>query len=125
MKCNLWGEVGEAYLEYSSITYLRKPLLLQIGDNALAQQTRSTNEIQNFVIIVTDERKLESIFCGVNSDGTRPSRAVQTVHDLALDSSQVDWVVKGANDPVVAVVMKMRRISGNRDRKQTPEKDSI
>jgi hypothetical protein len=99
--------------------------LLQVGDNALAQQTRSTNEIQDFVIIVTDERKLESIFCGINSDGTRPSRAVQTVHDLALDSSQVDWVVKGANDPVVAVVMKVKMGSGTRDRKQTPEEDSI
>lgn len=99
--------------------------MLQVGDNALAQQTRSTNEIQDFVIIVTDERKLESIFCGINSDGTRPSRAVQTVHDLALDSSQVDWVVKGANDPVVAVVMKVKRVSGTRDSKQTPGEDSI
>jgi len=98
---------------------------LQVGDNALAQQIRSTNEIQDFVIIVTDERKLESIFSGINSYGTRPSRAVQTVHDLALNSSQVDWVVKGANDPVVAVVMKVKRVSGTIDRKQTPEEDNI
>ena len=88
---------------------LRETLLLQISDNALAQQTRSTNEIQDFVIIVTDERKLESIFCGVNGDGTRPSRAVQTVHNLALDASKVNWVVKGADDPVVAIVMKVKR----------------
>jgi len=47
------------------------------------------------------------------------------VHDLALDSSQVDWVVKGANDPVVAVVMKVKRVSGAKDREQTPEEDSI
>jgi hypothetical protein len=98
---------------------------LQVGNNALAQQIRSSNEIQDFIIIVTDERKLESIFCGINSDGTRPSRAVQTVHDLALDSSQVDWVVKGANYPVVAVVVRVKRVSGARDRKQTPEEDSI
>ena len=99
--------------------------MLQVSDNALAQQIRSTNEIQDFVIIVTDERKLESIFCGINSDGARPSRAVQTVDDLALDSSQVDWVVKGANDPVVAVVTTVKRVSGIRDRKQTLEEDSI
>lgn len=99
--------------------------MLQIGDNTLAQQIRSTNEIQDFIIVVTDERKLESIFCRINSDGTRPSRAVQTMHDLALDSSQVDWVVKSANDPVIAVVMKMKKVSGIRDRKQTPEEDSI
>ena len=91
-----------------STSYLRETLLLQVCDNALAQQTRSTNEIQDFVIIVTDKRKLESIFCGVNGDGTRPSRAVQTVHNLALDTSQVDRVVKGANDPVVAIVMKVK-----------------
>jgi hypothetical protein len=118
----LEGVVAERAL---STTYLREALLLQVGDNALAQQTRSTNEIQDFVIIVTDERKLESIFCGINSDGTRPSRAVQTVHDLAFDSSQVDWVVKGTNDPVVAAVVKVKRVSGTRDRKQTPEADSI
>lgn len=99
--------------------------MLQVGDNALAQQARSTNEIQDFIIIVTDERKLESIFCWINGDGTRPSRAVQTVHDLALDSSQVHWVVKGANDPVVAVVVRVKRVLGTRDRKQTPEEDSI
>ena len=99
--------------------------MLQVGDYALAQQIRRTNEIQDFVIIVTDERKLKSIFCGINSNGTRPSRAVQTVHDLALDSGQVDWVVKSANDPMVAVVMKVKRVSGTRDRKQTPEEDSI
>ncbi len=99
--------------------------MLQIRDNALAQQIRSTNEIQDLVIIVTDERKLESIFCGVNSNGTRSSRAVQTVHDLAPDSSQVDWVVKGANDTVVAIVMKVKCVSGNRFRKQTPEEDNI
>jgi len=125
MKCNLSGEVYNAYLEYPSTTYLWETLLLQVGDNALAQQIRCTDEIQDFVIIVADKRKLESIFCGINSDGTRPSRAVQTVHNLALDSSQVDWVVKGANDPVVAVVMKVKRVSGTRDRKQTPEEDSI
>jgi hypothetical protein len=68
--------VGNASLENPSTTYLREALLLQIGNNALAQQTRSTDEIQDFVIIVTDESKLESIFCGVNGDGTRPSRAV-------------------------------------------------
>ena len=63
-------------LEHPSTTYLREALLLQVGDNALAQQTRRTNEVQDFVIIVTDERKLESIFRGINGDGTRPSRAV-------------------------------------------------
>jgi hypothetical protein len=47
------------------------------------------------------------------------------VYDLALDSSQVDWVVKSANDPVVAVVMKVKIMSGTRDRKQTLEEDSI
>lgn len=47
------------------------------------------------------------------------------MHDLALDSSQVHWVVKGANDPVVAVVVRVKRVLGTRDRKQTPEEDSI
>ena len=47
------------------------------------------------------------------------------MHDLALNSSQVDWVVKGANDSVVAVVVKVKMVSGTRNRKQTPEEDSI
>jgi hypothetical protein len=85
--------------------------LLQISYDALAQQTRSANEIQDFVIVVADERKLKSILCGVNGDGTRTSGTVQTVYNLALDASQVDWVVKGANNPVVAIVMRVNNKS--------------
>jgi hypothetical protein len=98
-------------LEYTYSAHLRETLLLQISYDALAQQTRSANEIQDFVIVVADERKLKSILCGVNGDSTRTSGTVQTVHNLALDASQVDWVVKGANDPMVAIVMRVNNKS--------------
>jgi hypothetical protein len=99
--------------------------LLQVTYNTLAQQIRSANEIQDFVIVVADECKLKSIFCGVNGDSTGPGGTIQTVHSLALDTGQVDRVVKGANDPVVAVVMSVNSTSRYRRRRQTPEEDSI
>jgi hypothetical protein len=107
------------------LAYLGKALLLQISDDALAQQIRRANEIQDFVIIVTDERKLESIFCGVNGDSTRPGGTVQAVHSLALDTSQIHRVVKSANNPVITVVGKVSSISRNGARRQTPGEDSI
>ena len=99
--------------------------MLQISYNALAQQIRSADKIQDFVIVVTDERKLKSIFCGVNGDGTRPSRTIQTVHNLALDASQVNRVVEGANDPMIAVVVDVNSISRYKSTRQTPGEDSI
>jgi hypothetical protein len=44
-------------------------------------------------------------------NGAWSGRAVQAVHNLALDASQIDWVVKGANDSVVAVVEKVQHVS--------------
>jgi len=111
MECDLPEYVSDTYLEYTSTTHLGETFLLQIGYNALAQQIRSANKIQDFVIVVTDERKLKSIFCGINGDGTRPSGSIQTVHNLALDASQVNRVVEGANDPVITVVMGVNSIS--------------
>jgi hypothetical protein len=72
-----------------------------------------------------DERKLKSIFCGVNGDGTRSSRTIQTVHNLALDASQVNRVVEGANDPMITVVMNVNSISRYKSTRQTPGEDSI
>ena len=125
MKCDLPEYVSDTRLEYTSTAHLGETLLLQISDNALAQQIRSANKIQDFVIVVTDERELKSIFCGVNGDGTRPSRTIQTMHNLALDASQVDRVVEGANDPVIAVVMGVNSISCYKSARQTPGEDSI
>jgi hypothetical protein len=41
------------------------------------------------------------------------------VHNLALDASQIDWVVKGADDSVVAVVESV----SNRITKQRSKTD--
>jgi len=125
MECDLPEYVSDTYIEYPSTAHLGETLLLQIGYNALAQQIRSANKIQDFVIVVTDERKLKSIFCGVNGDGTRPGGSIQTVHNLALDASQVNRVVEGANDPVIAVVMSVNSISRHKYTRQTPGEDSI
>jgi hypothetical protein len=48
------------------------------------------------------------------------------VHNFALDTSQVNWVVKGADNSVVAVIAKINSVSWNgRRREQTPEEDNI
>jgi hypothetical protein len=124
MKCNLWGVGGACPGKFSG-AYLGEAFLLQISDDALAKQIRRANEIQDFVIVVTDERKLEPIFSGINGDGTRPSGTVQAMHSLALDTSQVHWVVEGTNNPVITVVGKVNSMSRNGGRRQTPGEDSI
>jgi hypothetical protein len=98
--------VGEDDPGDFSGAYLWEALLLQISDDALAQQIRRANEIQDFVVVVTDEREFESIFGGINGDGTRPGRTIQAVHGLALDASQIHRVVEGANDPVITVLAR-------------------
>jgi hypothetical protein len=105
--------------------YLWEALLLQISDDALAQQIRRANEIQDFIVIITNEREFESIFGGINGDGTRPSRTIQAVHSLALDTSQIHRVVEGTNNPVITVLAKVNNMSQKGDRSHTPGEDSI
>jgi hypothetical protein len=45
MKCNLSGEVGNTCLGSYSAAYLWETFLLQVRDDALAQQIRGTDEV--------------------------------------------------------------------------------
>lgn len=85
----------------SSATYLREAFLLQVGDNTLAQEIRRPDNIQHLLVIVPEQRKLEAVLGGVNGDGARPCRTIQTVYSLALHARQVDGVVEGANYAMV------------------------
>lgn len=84
-------------------TYLGETLLLQVGNNALTDQIGRADNVQYLVIILAHEREFESVLCRVNRDRTRFGIAVEAVHDLALDASQVHWLLERFDDAVVTL----------------------
>lgn len=83
-------------------TYLGESLLLQVADDALSQKVRILDNVEHFFMVVLEERELEAIFSGVECNGPWPSRAIETVDGLALDTSKVDGVIEGAYNTVIA-----------------------
>jgi hypothetical protein len=80
------------------------PLFLQIPNDALPDQIGRSDNLQHLVVVLADERQLESILCRINRDGLRLGRAVEAVHDLALDASKVDRLIERLDDPIVAFI---------------------
>lgn len=78
-------------------------LLLEITDDALADQVRGSDDLKDFIVVLLDERELESVLCRINSDGPRLCLSVQAVHGRALDSSQVHGLFERLDDTVVTV----------------------
>ena len=77
-------------------------LLLQISDNALTDQVRRANDLQDLVIVFADESELEAILGGVDGDSPWLSGAVEAVNNLALDSSEIHGLIKRLDDAVVS-----------------------
>ena len=88
---------------------LRESLLLEVGDDALAEQVRRPDEVQDLVVVVPDERVLEAVFGRVDGDGAGAGGAVEAVHGFAFDAGEVDGVVEGADYAVVAVQVMIRQ----------------
>lgn len=89
-------------LEVKYISYLRESLLLKVRDDTLSQQVRRTNDIQHLFIVVAQKSELEAILSGIDRDRARTCRTVETVHDFAFDTRQIDRIIESANDAVVA-----------------------
>ena len=83
-------------------TYLWESLLLQVTNDALSQKVRVLDDVQHLFVIVLEKCKLEAVFGGVKCDCSWPSRAVETVDSLALDASEVNGIIEGAYNTVIA-----------------------
>lgn len=77
------------------------PLLLKVGDNALTDEVRVPDDLEDLIVVFAGERELEAVLGRVDGDGPRGSGSVEAVHDLALDAGEVDGLLEGLDDTVV------------------------
>jgi hypothetical protein len=82
-------------------TNLREAFLLKISNDALPQQRRRADNMEHLVIVVTQERKFEPVLGRVERNCARACRSVQAMSGLALDTGEVDGVIKCADHAMV------------------------
>jgi hypothetical protein len=58
--------------------------------------------VQHLLVVITQERKFETIFCWIERDSPRSSRAIKAVHSFPFNASQINWIVECADNTVVA-----------------------
>jgi hypothetical protein len=67
----------------------------------LSDEVGSPDDLENFIVVLADEGKLESVLGRIDSDSSGLSAPVKTVNDVALDSSEVDRLLKGLDNAVI------------------------
>ena len=77
------------------------PFLLEITNNTLTNKVGGSDNLEYFIVILSNEGELESILCWVDSDRSRLGTSVKTVDDVALDSGEVDGLFKGFDNTVI------------------------
>ena len=58
------------------VAHLRESFLLQIGYNALAQQSRGADDMKHFLVIVAQKGQFETVFGWIESDRPRTRGAI-------------------------------------------------
>lgn len=84
---------------------LRVSLLLQVSNNALSNQVAASDDLQNLVIVLSDQSELESVLGRVDSDRLWLGRSIKAVNDLTLDSGKVDRLFECLDDTIVTAVL--------------------
>jgi hypothetical protein len=67
----------------------------------LSDEVGGSDDLENFIVILADEGKLESVLGRIDGDGSGLGASVQTMDDVALDSSKVDRLLKGLDNAVI------------------------
>lgn len=78
-------------------------LLLEITDDTLANQVGRADDLENLVVVLLDQRQLESILCRINGDGSGLCLTIQAVNSGTLDSSQVYRLFQRLDNTVIPV----------------------
>jgi hypothetical protein len=90
-------------LQIEEKAHLRIAFLLQVSNDALTNQVRSANDVQDFLIVVADQSQLEAVLGWIDDDSARLGIAVKAVDGLALDPSQIDGLLQRLDDAVVTL----------------------
>ena len=70
MQSNLYNVSENRDVKLSiSVAHLREALLLQVRDNALAEEVRRPDDVQHLLVVVAQQSQLEPVFRGVDRDG--------------------------------------------------------
>jgi hypothetical protein len=93
----------------SAHNHLGESLLLEIGNDTLAQEIRRANDMKHLFVIVAQQSKLETVFSRVESDRPGSGRAIETVCRFAFDACQIHRIIKGADDAIVSVVKTLNK----------------
>jgi len=76
--------------------------LLEVSNDALSDQVRVSNDLQDFIVVLLDKGELEAVLRGIDLNGSRSGGPVQAVNGRPLDSSQVNRLLQRLDDSVVA-----------------------
>lgn len=82
---------------------LGETFLLEIGNDALTNEVRVSDDAENLVVVTLGQRKLESVFGRVDFNRSGLAGSVDTMDGLALDSREVDGLLKRLDDAGIAV----------------------
>ena len=78
------------------------PFLLQVRDDALADETRCLDDLQHLFIVSLDKSEFESILGGVNVQHFRLGGTIQAVYTPGFDSDKVHCLVECSDDAIVS-----------------------
>jgi len=78
-------------------------LLLEVRNDGLAHEVGRADDRQDLVVLAVDEGELEAVLGGVHAEDARLAVAVERVDRVALGTDDVQRLVEGADDAVVAV----------------------
>jgi hypothetical protein len=77
-------------------------LLLQISDDALSDEITVSDDLENFIVVPSNESELEAVLCWVDVDRAGLGCAIKAVDDLTFYSGEVDWLIQSLDDTVIA-----------------------
>jgi len=77
--------------------------LLEITNDTLSDKVGRSDDLEDFVIVLSDESQLESVLGRIDSDGSRFGTSVKAVNDITLDSGQVDGLFESLDNTVITV----------------------
>ena len=77
--------------------------LLEITNDTLSDKVGRSDDLEDFVIVLSDESQLESVLGRIDSDGSRFGTSVKAVNDITLDSGQVDGLLEGLDNTVITI----------------------
>jgi len=93
---------------------LRVTLLLEVGNDGLPNEVGVPDDVQDLVVLPVNQGELELELGGINADFAGLAVPIERIHRVSNNSSNVERLVKGADDPVVTVGQRILQVVESR-----------